>query len=163
MDPLFDSMRFNRTCAEWARDTVEQRYAGLEDIRRTSQERERAVQRSATRPRNTEADSNPSCSDRPTTPSADSSTHPQRTLSTLQSRGAPGFTVLYRASDQARTVGLFDADGKIQDIQTISSLPPTDFSGIRSMYYFTPNYKGKQKLNIFTLQAILIRTIANSF
>lgn len=43
MDPRFKDFRLARSCAFWAKDTVEMRYAGLRDIQRASRERERSL------------------------------------------------------------------------------------------------------------------------
>jgi len=43
--------------------------------------------------------------------------------------------------DQARIKGLFDELGNVDRIETLLSLPPSDFSGSRSLFYFTPDYK----------------------
>ncbi|KAI6383213.1 hypothetical protein MCOR25_000134 [Pyricularia grisea] len=44
MDPLLDNIRINGICAEWAKDTIEQRYYGLKYILEASQEREASSQ-----------------------------------------------------------------------------------------------------------------------
>lgn len=49
LDPTFKSIRLTQSCCEWAKDTVEMRYTELENVQRASQERERALQRAASR------------------------------------------------------------------------------------------------------------------
>ena len=59
----------------------------------------------------------------------------------IAARNAPGHTVLFKAIDQSRIAGLFDETGTLNRIETLRSLPPTDFSGTRSLFYFTPDHQ----------------------
>lgn len=45
MDPVFKDLRLSNSCLYWARDTIEMRYAGLEEIQRTSRERDTQMRR----------------------------------------------------------------------------------------------------------------------
>lgn len=56
-----------------------------------------------------------------------------------------GFTVLYKAVDEARINGLFDHEGNLDKIQLLSTPSSTDFSRTKSMYYFTPDYSLARK------------------
>jgi hypothetical protein len=49
--------------------------------------------------------------------------------------------VLFKALDQGRIAGLFDEAGTLDRISTLISSPPSDFSGTRSLFYFTPNHQ----------------------
>lgn len=50
MDPHFAYLRLSRSCQDWIRDTIEMRYAGLQDIQRASRAREMELQHAASRP-----------------------------------------------------------------------------------------------------------------
>ncbi|KAK3364302.1 hypothetical protein B0T25DRAFT_442534 [Lasiosphaeria hispida] len=145
MDPHFAYLRRSQSCSYWVRDTIEMRYAGLEDIQRASRDREMALQRAAMRPGGSSSSS--------LAPSGE-----RRSISGLQHRNmtgiidvwgsarflaaqnAPGHTVLYKALDQARIAGLFDDQGNLVEIDTLLSSYPSDFSGKAGLFYFTPNY-----------------------
>lgn len=49
MDPRFKYLCLSQSCLYWVNDTVKMRYAGLEDIQRSSREREIQLRRIATR------------------------------------------------------------------------------------------------------------------
>jgi hypothetical protein len=53
----------------------------------------------------------------------------------------PGYTVLYKGIDQARISGLLGEDGSLSNIDILLSRPPTDFSGVSPLFYFTPDVK----------------------
>ncbi|KAF5697292.1 hypothetical protein FMUND_15455 [Fusarium mundagurra] len=127
MDPRFRDMRLTGTCIGWLRDTMNMRYEGLEEIQRASAERERALQGTSARP---QKQSGLASRDR----------HTLAGPSSIR-----GFTVLYKAIDQARINGLFDHEGNLDRIQLLSASTPTDFSRTRSMYYFTPDYSLARK------------------
>lgn len=59
----------------------------------------------------------------------------------IASQSAPGMTVLYRAVDQGRTNRLFDNQGNLDHIPVLDSIPETDFSRSRTMYYFTNSFE----------------------
>ncbi|KAH7233387.1 hypothetical protein BKA59DRAFT_535316 [Fusarium tricinctum] len=149
MDQHFKSIRLTGTCAGWVRDTIKMRYAGLEDIQRASKERERAnppiiaassASGSGSRQGLSATSSGRSFSgmQRDALPGIpiDSCSSTQA----IASQNAPGMTVLYKGMDQARTHGLFDSQGNLNDISVLDSPPRTDFSKNRSLYYFTPNF-----------------------
>lgn len=49
MDPRFEDFRLSESCLYWVNDTVQMRYAGLEEIQRSSHAREMELRRLATR------------------------------------------------------------------------------------------------------------------
>jgi hypothetical protein len=49
MDPRFKDLCLSQSCLYWVNDTIKMRYAGLEDIQRSSREREMQLRRIATR------------------------------------------------------------------------------------------------------------------
>ena len=49
--------------------------------------------------------------------------------------------MLLKAIDQSRIAGLFDEAGTLNRFETLQSLPPTDFSGTQSLFYFTPDHR----------------------
>ncbi|KAF5627494.1 hypothetical protein F52700_8420 [Fusarium sp. NRRL 52700] len=120
MDPNFKGMRLTGTCIGWLRDTMKLRYEGLEEIQRTSADRERALghQGNSSRPRR------------------------QRAMYTLEGPSSmTNFTVLYKAVDQAQINGLFDQQGALHRLQVLlSPLSSVDFSRTTSVYCFTPDY-----------------------
>ncbi|KAF5970493.1 hypothetical protein FBULB1_9690 [Fusarium bulbicola] len=127
MDPRFKDMRLTGTCIGWLRNTMEIRYQGLEEVQRASAEREKALGLQGT-------------STRPQRPSGLAS----REIDTLgRPSSITGYTVLYKAVDQARVKGLFDHQGSINGIGSL--LSPTDFSRTKSMYCFTPDYSLARK------------------
>ena len=163
MDPHFKYPRLSQSCLYWAKDTIEMRYAGLEDIQRASREREMELRQAASRPGghqggNGEGENQGGLN--PGTSSLSLTGQGQRSVSGLQqqstpgispeiwgsasaiaARNAPGYTVLFKGLDQARIAGLFDKRGVLNRIGTLLSNPPTDFSGTRSLFYFTPDYR----------------------
>jgi hypothetical protein len=52
--------------------------------------------------------------------------------------------VLFKGMDQGRIAGLFDETGTLDRIETLLSSAPSDFSGTRSLFYFTPDYQVAQ-------------------
>ncbi|KFY81740.1 hypothetical protein V500_11141 [Pseudogymnoascus sp. VKM F-4518 (FW-2643)] len=60
--------------------------------------------------------------------------------SAIAALDAPGYTTLYKAMDQARIARLFDQSGAVSRIETLLTSPPSDFSGTRSHFYFTPDH-----------------------
>ncbi|KAI3316584.1 hypothetical protein HD806DRAFT_517201 [Xylariaceae sp. AK1471] len=165
MDVHFHDIRHSQSCLYWAKDTVQMRYAGLEEIQRASLHRQMAMQRFMSRPSGSrqahgsrETDRGP---DTRADPSSSSSTAQNRqsvsapqqqmtpgiatktwgSASAIAARNVPGHTVLFKAIDQGRISGLFDESGALHRIDTLLSPGPTDFSGTRSLFYFTPDYK----------------------
>jgi hypothetical protein len=49
MHPFFEDLRLSESCLFWFKDTVRMRYAGLEDIQKSSRQREMQLGRIATR------------------------------------------------------------------------------------------------------------------
>ncbi|OBT74690.1 hypothetical protein VF21_06964 [Pseudogymnoascus sp. 05NY08] len=56
------------------------------------------------------------------------------------SLNTPGHTTLFKAVDRARITNLLDQSGKLSRPETLLSTAPLDFSGSRSLYYFTPDH-----------------------
>ncbi len=163
MDPCFKYLYLSQSCLYWVNDTVKMRYAGLEDIQRSSREREMQLRRIATRSGGNQGESGHSGQrDGPNiaTSSSYSASQGQRSVSGFQqqntpgigpdiwgsasaiaARYAPGHTVLFKGLDQGRIAGLFDEAGTLDRISTLLSSAPSDFSGTRSLFYFTPDHK----------------------
>ena len=163
MDPRFKYLCLSQSCLYWVNDTIKMRYAGLEDIQRSSREREMQLRRIATRSGDNQGGSGhggrqggPNIA----TGSSSSTNQGQRSVSGSQqqntpgigpdiwgstsaiaARNAPGHTVLFKGLDQGRIAGLFDEAGTLDRISTLLSSAPSDFSGTRSLFYFTPDYK----------------------
>ncbi|KAG7143430.1 hypothetical protein HYQ45_000394 [Verticillium longisporum] len=159
MDPLFKTLRLTQSCAFWAQDTVEMRYAGLEDIQRASRERETGLLRQASRPGSSSTSGGPSsqiaqgqrhherqrsasglqCLETPGVPAENITP-----TSKIAARDAPGYTALYKGVDQARIHGLFDSHGTVAEMERLVSAPPSDFSRNQQLFYFSPDYKVAQ-------------------
>lgn len=164
MDPAFKTIRLSNSCIFWVRDTIEMRYAGLEDIRRASQQREMELLSATSRPggpvgrdgRGGRGGTAQGGSAHGRVPSQG-----QRSVVSIQQQGSPGISsvlwdttpqavldvinktdhlVLFKGMDQGRITGLFNNQGEIQEIQKLSSPPPSDFSGNRTRFYFTPDH-----------------------
>ncbi|RSM20072.1 hypothetical protein CDV31_001151 [Fusarium ambrosium] len=161
LDPHFKYLRLSKSCADWSRDTIHMRYAGLKEIQRASWDRAMTLQRAGYR---LAARSDNGSSARVEPPSGSTSSRPgQRSISGMQrdmapgistessnsasaiaARNAPGHVVLFKAMDQGRIRGLLDENGRLKQIETLLSSPPSDFSGTRSRFYFTPDFKVAQ-------------------
>jgi hypothetical protein len=150
MDHHFKYIRLSNSCLYWVLDTIEMRYCGLQDIQRTSWAREMELQRMASRSMSsghqrghgsTAAGSQQrSVSGHQQQGTARISAKVWGSASAMAARHAPGYTVLFKAIDQARISGLFDNTGALSDIGVLLSLPPTDFNrGVA--FYFTPDYE----------------------
>ncbi|KAH8587758.1 hypothetical protein B0O99DRAFT_665269 [Bisporella sp. PMI_857] len=162
MDPRFKTLCFSQSCLYWVNDTVGMRYAGLEDIQRSSREREMQLLRIATRSGGNQGGSGHSGLEggpNIATGSSFSASQGQRSVSGFQqqntpgigpdiwgstnataARSSPGHTVLFKGIDQGRIAGLFDETGTLDRISTLLSSAPSDFSGTRSLFYFTPDH-----------------------
>lgn len=154
MDPNFTYIRRTNSCIYWARDTIEMRYAGLEDIQRTSCTRETELRQAASYPSSSQGvqGSNIGITSTPSTGQGRSISGIQQgtagievdiwgSSSAIAALNAPGYTTLYKGLDQARISGLFDQSGAVAKIGTLLSLPPSDFSSDSSRFYFTPDHK----------------------
>jgi hypothetical protein len=168
MDPTFKHIRLGNSCIFWVKDTIEMRYAGLEDIRRASRQREMELRGGtgyASGPSGSHAGGSGGALGRRGS-MAQQSTGRGRAPSQGQRSGPPPqqqatpsssmmfwdpttalrdvkkstHTVLFKGIDEGRIAGLFNNSGEIQDIQKLTSSPPSDFSGSRSLFYFTPDY-----------------------
>jgi hypothetical protein len=166
IDPHFKYLRLSESCLYWAKDTIEMRYAGLKDIQRSSREREMELQQVASRPSEHQGVHSRGGQEgglNPSTGSPLSTGRGQRSISGIQqqstpgigpeiwgsasaiaARNAPGHTVLFKGIDQGRIAGLFDETGTLDRIETLLSSAPSDFSGTRSLFYFTPDYQVAQ-------------------
>ena len=168
MDPTFNLVRLTNSCVFWVRDTLLMRYAGLEDIGRASRQREMELVRTVTRPGGIGSGAGISGESwegrrgvniqQGRSTKAESSSQGRRSVSGLQQQTTPGISsmlwspntsiekkpehiVLFKGIDQGRITGLFNETGEVQDIETLLSSPPSDFSGTRSLFYFTPDQK----------------------
>jgi hypothetical protein len=171
MDPNFKHIRLTESCIFWVKDTLGMRYAGLEDIRRASRQRELDLMRAAARPGgrsssgsggsgNGRGGGRDGAAGQAGSTRGGSSSQGRRSISGLQQQTTPGissilwnsntamevcnkpdYIVLFKGIDQGRIAGLFGDSGEIQNIEKLLSPPPSDFSGTRSLFYFTPDYK----------------------
>ncbi len=149
MDPNFTFLRLSRSCLDWVRDTIKMRYAGLQDIQRASRQREMKLRREESRPGSSTGGSagagredggRRSTSGLQQQSMAGMSVDVWGSARATAARDAPGYTVLYKGIDQGRISSLFGEDGTVSDIDTLLSLPPSDFSRLLA-FYFTPDIK----------------------
>jgi len=150
MDERFTYLRLSQSCLGWVVDTIWMRYAGLEDIQRTSLTREMKLRRTSLRPNAESSSTSLAYSGRSRGRSVSGDQQrgtPGITLSSWSSaqaqaaRNAPGHTVLFKGIDQGRIRGLFDESGNLADISKLESERPTDFSPLLPLYYFSPDIK----------------------
>lgn len=152
IDPVFRRIRLTESCLFWIRDTIESRYQALEEIQKASREREQAILRAALRPGGSASASRQlgglSSSGRGAGTSQLSIFQTMRMAPGISqdtamseaalrlANNAPSSVTLYKGLDKGRLDGLFDNNGNIRRITTLSSAAPTDFSGAETGYYF---------------------------
>ncbi len=167
MDPAFKDLRLSNSCVGWVDDTIRMRFAGLEEIRWASKQREMKLARDSSRPSESghrrgqhSGPAQQSYSSSSGGKAGEGSSQKQRSVSSMQQETTPGISsqawndetrleisnqpgkiVLFKGIDQGRIVGLFDDSGALSKIQKLLSLPPSDFSGSRPLFYFTPDYR----------------------
>ncbi|OBT55280.1 hypothetical protein VE04_04408 [Pseudogymnoascus sp. 24MN13] len=71
-------------------------------------------------------------SQQPTTPETDFNNQPPL--------NKPGYTTLFKSIDRGQITRLLDQNGKLDGTGAILSSAPSDFSGTRSLFYFTPDH-----------------------
>jgi hypothetical protein len=165
MDPAFKELRLSNSCIYWVDDTIRMRFAGLEDIRWASRQREMKLARDSSRLSGSDhRRGQHSGSMQQSYPfggkGGEGSSQKQRSVSSMQQEtthgissqawndktrleisNQPGRIVLFKGIDQGRITGLFDDSGALSKIQKLLSLPPSDFSGSRPLFYFTQDYR----------------------
>ncbi|KAL8313232.1 hypothetical protein RB593_007429 [Gaeumannomyces tritici] len=169
MDPSFKRIRLTNSCVFWVEDTIQMRFAGLEDIRQASRDRERALLRAASRPGGRGQAARPSGSGsgsgqgRGAGGSSSSLGRRAASASEMQQEATPGVSsmhwsrdfaaeyaknsdriTLYKGMDQARIAGLFDNAGVLDNIGALLSSPPSDFGATRGLLYFASDYKAAE-------------------
>ena len=113
----FSDLRRTESAAFWAKDTVDSRLGGLEDVRRASWERSQQGDRCRQRAQRGE---------RPSVVSK----IPGMAVETARDakQNTPGSIVLWKGLAKYRTVGLFSPENTVEDFGPTQSLPPSDFS-----------------------------------
>ncbi|KAI9163157.1 hypothetical protein HJFPF1_04756 [Paramyrothecium foliicola] len=172
LDPFFKYLRLSNSCAFWSKDAVEMRYAGLQEIQAASFEREKGLRRAAARPGTSSGSSlGPPHGGSRSVLGLQRGSSSSISIDTVTSeravaaRNAPGYTILYKGLDQARIQGLLDEDGKLKNIETLQSAPPSDFSGKHMMFYFTADFMVAQYYAAYakrkaTAESVVIVTVA---
>jgi len=138
------------------------RYAGLRDIQATSRIREMDLRHVASQPTRYQQGQGRSQSDQDIGTDVSASTsQPSRhsipefhrqgasiiesecwnSARTLATENPPGYVMLYKGIDRARISRLFDEAGAVPHLEALLSLWPTDFSGTRATFCFTPDYE----------------------
>ncbi|KAA6414871.1 MAG: hypothetical protein FRX48_01621 [Lasallia pustulata] len=120
----FTDLRCTESANYWAKDTVDIRLGGLEEVKRVSWERSQQADRRMQRAE---------CEERPSVVSR----IPGMAIETAKDakQNAPGSTVLWKGLAQHRTAGLFTPGSIVQDFCAIVSNPPSDFSLSGSYYW----------------------------
>ncbi|KAI4868987.1 hypothetical protein F4820DRAFT_408526 [Hypoxylon rubiginosum] len=165
MDPIFKDIRLTNSCVYWVKDTLAMRYAGLEDIRRASHRREKELVNASARPGGSHSDNSSNRGSgrggnvQEHSPAKGKATSQgRRSVSGLQQQTTPGISpqfwnsktavdidnqpgniVLFKGIDQGRITGLFNERGEVQSIEKLLSMPRSDFSSTRALFYFTPD------------------------
>ncbi|TGO55590.1 hypothetical protein BOTNAR_0241g00020 [Botryotinia narcissicola] len=145
MASAFEDVRMTETIQYWVRDTMSIRYLGLEGLQKNSARRE----------------------ERRRNGTEDGRSEIGAAVARAPSSAVPGHTILYKAISSTRVAYL--SDGSI-DIESLASLPPTDFRGrIFAPIFFTPSlsvakvYRGYVR-NRTSSPALMIQMIVpNSF
>ncbi|KID86013.1 hypothetical protein MAJ_11191, partial [Metarhizium majus ARSEF 297] len=166
MDENFKQIRMSRSCVYWVTDTIEMRYAGLEEIQRASREREMQLERERARQGGQSrrdrtsssmgSDLSGSAQRRGHTRGSSSQGGPS--VSGVHADSTPGIRpelwdndfakrarddpeniVLFKGIDLGRIPDLLNVDGTVRTLRSLRSKTPTDFSGARDRYYFTPD------------------------
>ena len=156
MDPDFTSLRLSCSGFYWIEDTMRMRYAGLEEIQRTSFVREEKGSHVNQEDKGRQQESGQGNHQASNTSQAQQqplgqgqSSYASNTIqvsvrdvsaSAMAARNAPGHTILFKAIDKGRIHGLFNDTGTLSNVTKLASFPPTDFSGTNSCFYFTPSY-----------------------
>ncbi|TGO17303.1 hypothetical protein BTUL_0019g00940 [Botrytis tulipae] len=145
MASAFEDVRMTETIQYWVRDTMSIRYLGLEGLQKNS------ARRDERRRNGTE----------------DGGSEIRAAVARAPSSTVPGYTILYKAISSTRVSYL--SDGTI-DIESLASLPPTDFRGrIFAPIYFTPSlgvakvYRGYLRNRTSTPALMIQMIVPNSF
>ncbi|KAL7960377.1 hypothetical protein V8C34DRAFT_312709 [Trichoderma compactum] len=137
MDSVFKRTRLTESCIFWIRNTIELRYEALKStIQEASREMEQASPEGSTS-QGTSRGGIGARSDSETirmTPWVSQDT--AMSEAALCATNAPGSLTLYRGMERSRLTRLFDSNGNLDNIQALSSRPPTDFAGRVSPYCF---------------------------
>jgi hypothetical protein len=141
MDPEFKSVRLTETLKHWLKETATVNFNSLEalderirknvgslNVCKTSDQKLNEPSQEAEKPTSSKA------------PIAELSTcTPIPTFATdvAVPKSLPGHVTLWKALDRERCNGFVRADGSL-DMSVISSSPPSDFSNLSALFYFTP-------------------------
>ena len=67
--------------------------------------------------------------------------------------------MLFKGIDQAHITDLFDETGALDHIRTLLSSTPSDFSGTRSLFYFSPDYKVAEYYAGYTKRRVDVESV----
>ena len=120
----FADLRRTESAAFWAKDTVDSRLGGLEDIRRASWEQSKQDYERRQRAQREERLSI-------------ESEIPGMAVQTARDAkvNAPGFTVLWKGLAKSRTVCLFSPENIVEDFGPLQNSVPSDFSTSGGYYW----------------------------
>ncbi|TGO48761.1 hypothetical protein BCON_0230g00040 [Botryotinia convoluta] len=117
MASAFEDVRTTETIQYWVRDTMSIRYLGLEGLQKNSARRDEK-RRNGT---------------------DDDGSEIRAAVARAPSSTAPGYTLLFKAISSTQVGYLPDGS---MDIESLTSLPPTDFRGrVFAPLYFTPSLR----------------------
>jgi hypothetical protein len=120
----FADIRKTETAKFWAKDTVNIRLGGLEQLKRASWERSQQADRRRQRAGREER---PPIASRIPGMAVESAREAKE--------NAPGSIILWKGLAQSRTIDLFTQENTVQDFRCIISNPPSDFSLSGSYYW----------------------------
>ncbi len=122
-DSTFNSIRHSQSCAFWVKDTIKMRYAALEQIQKTSEQRNALLALGRT------GDS--------IEREFRAETQTENARAAAAAGNAPGHTILYKAIDEGRIVN-FVQNWDSDYLGMMLSSPPLDFSPTRMLFCFSP-------------------------
>ncbi|KAK4032093.1 hypothetical protein C8A01DRAFT_20795 [Parachaetomium inaequale] len=168
MDPHFTDIRLSNSCWYWIQDTIEMRYAGLQDIQHISLAREMQLRKTASQSGRREGNSGgQNTTTGLSSPPMQGGQGPAGvsvdvwgSARAIAARNAPGHTVLYKGMDKARVTGLLDETGALSgSITKLLSTPPADFSSRWQDFYFTPSYQVAERYAIYAKRRVTCESV----
>lgn len=132
MDPRFNSIRLTNSCLYWLRDTIEERYFGLEDIQAASYERQMAIQRPQEHLGGSQYEQRWTIQER-----AGKSLHTSTSRFAMEAgHTQPGHIKLFKGISQRRLKDIVNPNDGSIDTSALMSYPQTDFLSRTGGGYF---------------------------
>ncbi|KAI9717356.1 MAG: hypothetical protein M1828_007244 [Chrysothrix sp. TS-e1954] len=173
MCPISSDIRCTQSLQYWLIDTFRMRYRVLRDIqskekeRKEQRQKERSYQRHQKREQQqqqkepkeqrqkTQDEESPNVNDLalPSTTTEDP-THPNLATTPTGIQPQPDHLLLWKSLDVARTKGLLTPTGKLANLSPLLDRAPGDFSGVQSLFYFSPSKELAEAYALFALTRI---------